>query len=134
MNAPRQTPSPPLRPERRRADGQALHPPHDQAALHVRKAVIPAAGFGTRFLPATKAVAKEVASRGITVNAVAPGFIDTEMTKSLPQKIRDLFLNQIPLGRTGRPEDVANLVFFLCTEEAGYITGQAINVDGGMLM
>ncbi len=82
----------------------------------------------------TKAVAKEVASRRITVNAVAPGFIDTEMTKALPQKIRDLFLNQIPLGRTGRPEDVANLVFFLCTEEAGYITGQAINVDGGMLM
>ncbi len=82
----------------------------------------------------TKAVAKEVASRGITVNAVAPGFIETEMTKSLPQKARDSFLSQIPLQRSGLPEDVANLVFFLCTEEAGYITGQAINVDGGMLM
>lgn len=82
----------------------------------------------------TKAVAKEVASRGITVNAVAPGFIETEMTKSLPQKARDLFLSQIPLQRSGLPEDVANLAFFLCIEEAGYITGQAINVDGGMLM
>ncbi len=82
----------------------------------------------------TKAVAKEVASRGITVNAVAPGFIETEMTNSLPQKARDTFLRQIPLQRAGLPEDVANLVFFLCTEEASYITGQAINVDGGMLM
>jgi len=82
----------------------------------------------------TKAVAREVASRGITVNAVAPGFIETEMTKSLPEKIWDSFLSQIPLQRSGLPEDVANLVFFLCTEESGYITGQAINVDGGMLM
>lgn len=82
----------------------------------------------------TKAVAKEVASRGITVNAVAPGFIETEMTQSLPQKVRDSFLSQIPLGRAGLPNDVANLVFFLCSREGGYITGQVINVDGGMLM
>jgi len=82
----------------------------------------------------TKAVAKEVATRGITVNAVAPGFIETEMTRSLSKRVRDSFLSQIPLQRAGLPEDVANLVFFLCTEEGGYITGQAINVDGGMLM
>jgi 3-oxoacyl-[acyl-carrier protein] reductase len=82
----------------------------------------------------TKTVAREVAGRGITVNAVAPGFIDTEMTSSLPEKRKEGFLQQIPLGRMGRPEDVAEAVYWLCSEGAGYITGQVIHVNGGMLM
>ncbi len=82
----------------------------------------------------TKAVAKELASRHITVNAVAPGFIETAMTESLSEKMRDALLAQIPLGRLGSPEDVAHTVAFLCSEEAGYITGQVLAVDGGMVM
>lgn len=82
----------------------------------------------------TKAVAKELASRHITVNAVAPGFIETAMTESLSEKVRDALLAQIPLGRLGSPEDVAHTVAFLCSEEAGYITGQVLAVDGGMVM
>ena len=82
----------------------------------------------------TKTVAREVASRGITVNAVAPGLIDTEMTAVLSDEIKKTVLQQIPLGRLGRPEDVAGAVYWLCSDEAGYITGQVIHVNGGMFM
>jgi len=82
----------------------------------------------------TKAVAKELASRHITVNAVAPGFIETSMTAGLPEKVRESLQAQIPLGRLGSPEDVAHAVAFLCSEEASYITGQVLSVDGGMRM
>ncbi|MGD8228432.1 MAG: SDR family oxidoreductase, partial [Desulfobacteraceae bacterium] len=82
----------------------------------------------------TKTVAQEVAARGITVNAVAPGFIATEMTASLPEKVKESFLAQIPLGRVGQPEDVAEAVYWLCSPAAGYITGQTIHVNGGMFM
>lgn len=82
----------------------------------------------------TKTVAREVAQRGITVNAVAPGFIDTEMTADLPDKVKKAFMEQIPLGRAGRPEDVAEAVYWLCSDAASYITGQTIHVNGGMFM
>jgi 3-oxoacyl-[acyl-carrier protein] reductase len=82
----------------------------------------------------TKALAQEVASRNITVNAVAPGFIETDMTARLPQEVKDRMLAGIPLKRPGRPEDVAAAVKFLASEEAGYITGAVINVNGGMYM
>jgi len=82
----------------------------------------------------TKSVAKELASRNITVNAVAPGFISTEMTDELGEKTKKEMLAQIPRGRLGTPEDVANLVVFLAGDAAGYITGQVIAVDGGMTM
>jgi len=82
----------------------------------------------------TKAVAKELAPRGITVNAVAPGFIETEMTASLSDKVKTVMREQIPLGRAGQPEDVATVVTFLASEAAGYITGQVIHVSGGMYM
>ena len=82
----------------------------------------------------TKTTAREVASRGITVNAVAPGFIDTEMTRKLDKIIREKLLEQIPLARFGLPEEVAKCVSFLVSKNARYITGQVINVNGGMLM
>ncbi|MFQ5450374.1 MAG: 3-oxoacyl-[acyl-carrier-protein] reductase [Nitrospinaceae bacterium] len=82
----------------------------------------------------TKTTAREVASRGITVNAVAPGFIDTEMTRVLEESVRKKLIEQIPLSRLGLPEDVARCVAFLASDRAGYITGQVINVNGGMLM
>ena len=82
----------------------------------------------------TKSAAREYASRGITVNAVAPGFIDTALTQNLSQEVRDLLLKQIPLARLGTAMDVAYAVRFLISEEAGYITGQVIHVNGGMLM
>lgn len=82
----------------------------------------------------TKAVARELASRHITVNAVAPGFIQTEMTASLPEKTRAEMLAQIPLSRFGTPEEVAQAVVFLASDTAAYITGQVIHVNGGMLM
>lgn len=79
-----------------------------------------------------KTVAREVGSRGITANAVAPGFIDTEMTRGLSETVKEGMLAEIPLGRFGRPEDVAKLVCFLAGEDARYITGQVISVDGGL--
>jgi 3-oxoacyl-[acyl-carrier protein] reductase len=82
----------------------------------------------------TKALAKEVASRGITVNVVAPGFIETDMTSVLNEEIRKGALAQIPLSRFGQPEDIAETVAFLCSPAAGYITGQVLAVDGGMSM
>jgi len=80
----------------------------------------------------TKSLAREVASRGVTVNAVAPGFIDTAMTQALPEKARESLLAHIPAGRLGLPEDVAAAVVFLASEGAGYVTGQVIHVNGGM--
>lgn len=82
----------------------------------------------------TKSAAKELAPRGVTVNALAPGFIETEMTKVLSEKVKDAFLENIPLKRAGSAEDVANAVAFLVSDEANYITGQVIHVDGGLVM
>jgi 3-oxoacyl-[acyl-carrier protein] reductase len=82
----------------------------------------------------TKATAREVAARGVTANAIAPGFIDTDMTRDLGESAKTEFLRQIPLGHAGSPEDVANAVLFLASEEARYITGHVLNVDGGMVM
>jgi 3-oxoacyl-[acyl-carrier protein] reductase len=82
----------------------------------------------------TKSVARELASRQITVNAVAPGYIQTEMTESLPEKVKAEMLAQIPLGRFGTPTEVAQAVAFLASEAAAYLTGQVIHVNGGMLM
>jgi 3-oxoacyl-[acyl-carrier protein] reductase len=82
----------------------------------------------------TKTVARELASRNITVNAVAPGFIQTEMTEALPEATRQLMMAQIPLGRFGTSEEVAQAVAFLASDAAAYITGQVIHVNGGMLM
>jgi 3-oxoacyl-[acyl-carrier protein] reductase len=82
----------------------------------------------------TKSAARELSSRGITVNALAPGFIETDMTRELNEQNKDAFLQAIPLGRYGQPEDIAGVVSFLVSKDAGYVTGQVINVDGGMLM
>lgn len=82
----------------------------------------------------TKSAARELASRGITVNAIAPGFIETDMTEVLSDKVKEACVGQIPLGKFGKPEDVANLAAFLASDEAGYITGQVIHVDGGMVI
>lgn len=82
----------------------------------------------------TKSYAREVASRGITVNAVAPGFIDTDMTEAMPEGAKDKIVTEIPMGRTGKPEAVAEAVAFLASEQAGYITGEVLRVDGGMAM
>jgi 3-oxoacyl-[acyl-carrier protein] reductase len=82
----------------------------------------------------TKSVAREVAQRGITVNAVAPGYVETELTGSLPENVKDQIRGQVPMGRFGEPEEVAEVVAFLAGETAGYVTGQTIAVDGGMTM
>ncbi len=82
----------------------------------------------------TKSAAKELASRGITVNAVAPGFIGTDMTAVLPESAKEALLSEIPLKRMGDPKDVAEAVLFLASDQAAYITGQVLNVDGGLVM
>jgi 3-oxoacyl-[acyl-carrier protein] reductase len=82
----------------------------------------------------TKSVAREVATRGITVNAIAPGLIETAMTEVLPEKAKEAFIQMIPMGRAGKPEDIANVIKFLLSDDASYITGQVINIDGGMHM
>lgn len=82
----------------------------------------------------TKSLARELAKRNICVNAVAPGFINTKMTENLPEEIVNYYLNNIPMGRLGNPQDVSNLVGFLCSDLANYITGQVMNVDGGLVM
>jgi 3-oxoacyl-[acyl-carrier protein] reductase len=80
----------------------------------------------------TKAIAIEIASRGVTVNAVAPGFIETPMTDMLPDKVKEELKVRIPLGRMGSARDVASAIVFLASDEAGYITGHVLNVNGGM--
>lgn len=82
----------------------------------------------------TKAIAREVASRGITVNAVAPGFIDAGITRQLPPDVARSYIEQVPLGRAGKSDEVAAAVVFLASEDAAYITGQVLNVDGGLVM
>ena len=82
----------------------------------------------------TKTAARELASRGITVNAIAPGFIDTDMTGVLSETVKENSRKQIPLGTFGKPEDVAAAAAFLASDAAGYITGQVLHVDGGMVM
>ncbi len=82
----------------------------------------------------TKSAARELASRGITVNAVAPGFIDTDMTRELPEEMREGLLGGIPLARLGQPEEIAGVVAFLASSSASYMTGQVLHVDGGMYM
>ena len=82
----------------------------------------------------TRSLAKEIGSRGITVNAVAPGFIDTDMTSSLAEAQVESLLSQIPLGRLGKPEEIASLIGFLVSQDANYITGETIHVNGGMFM
>lgn len=82
----------------------------------------------------TKAAARELALRGVTVNAIAPGFIETDMTKELTEKVKENSVSQIPLGKFGKPEHVAAAAAFLASEEAEYITGQVLHVDGGMVM
>ncbi len=80
----------------------------------------------------TKTLAREYASRAVTVNAIAPGFIETDMTAGLPAEAKEAFTSQIPLGRAGKPEDVAAAVVYLCSDEAAYVTGQVLRVNGGM--
>jgi len=82
----------------------------------------------------TKSAARELASRGVTVNAVAPGLINTDMTAALSEKVKEVMLQEIPAGRMGTPEDVANAVAFLVSDQAAYITGQVLSVDGGLVM
>ncbi|MDO4262097.1 MAG: 3-oxoacyl-[acyl-carrier-protein] reductase [Eubacteriales bacterium] len=80
----------------------------------------------------TRTMARELASRGITVNAIAPGFVETDMTKALPESVREAATAQIPLGRFGRPEEIADMAAYLASDKAAYMTGQIISVDGGM--
>lgn len=82
----------------------------------------------------TKTAARELGKKNITVNAICPGFIDTDMTRGVPEKVWDLMISKIPMGREGKPEDVANCIAFLASDQASYITGEVINVGGGMVL
>ena len=82
----------------------------------------------------TRSLAREIGSRGITVNVVAPGFVDTDMTRALDDDQREALLSDIPLQRLGEPEDIASAVLFLASDQGGYITGQTLHVNGGMFM
>jgi 3-oxoacyl-[acyl-carrier protein] reductase len=86
------------------------------------------------FFGLTKTLAREYASRGITVNAVAPGFIETDMTTSITGELKEKMLAGVPLGRVGRAEEIAAAIVYLCSDEAGYVTGQTLRVNGGMYM
>lgn len=82
----------------------------------------------------TKTASRELAKKGVTCNAICPGFIDTDMTRGVPDKVWDIMISKIPMGRAGQPSDVANMVAFLASDEANYITGEVINVGGGMIL
>ena len=82
----------------------------------------------------TKSIAAEVASRGVTANCIAPGFVKTPMTDGLPEQVKEKMLASIPMAKLGEPTDIANLVAFLASDESSYITGQTININGGMAM
>jgi 3-oxoacyl-[acyl-carrier protein] reductase/2-hydroxycyclohexanecarboxyl-CoA dehydrogenase len=82
----------------------------------------------------TKTASRELAKKGVTCNAICPGFIDTDMTRGVPDKVWDIMIGKIPMGRAGTPADVANMVAFLASDEADYITGEVINVGGGMIL
>ncbi|MBH8605477.1 3-oxoacyl-ACP reductase FabG [Thermoactinomyces sp. CICC 10522] len=82
----------------------------------------------------SKTAARELAKYNVTVNAICPGFIDTDMTRGVPKKVWDIMISKIPMGRAGKPEDVANLIAFLASDEAGYITAEVLNVGGGMIL
>ncbi|MFB5192850.1 3-oxoacyl-ACP reductase FabG [Alicyclobacillus fastidiosus] len=82
----------------------------------------------------TKTAARELAKYNVTVNAICPGFIDTDMTRGVPEKVWDVMIGKIPMGRAGKPEDVANVIAFLASDEAGYVTAEVINVGGGMVL
>ncbi len=82
----------------------------------------------------SKTAARELAPKGITVNVICPGFIDTEMTRAVPERIKEIILSKIPTRRIGRPEEVANVVAFLASDEASYVTGAIIDVSGGMVV
>ena len=98
--------------------------------MQARPTIVPQSGV----IGFTKTCAKELASRGITVNAIAPGFIHTDMTDVLPDKVKDAMVHTIPLGRMAEPDEVAAVAAFLVSDMSSYITGQVINVDGGMVM
>lgn len=82
----------------------------------------------------TKTASRELAKKGVTCNAICPGFIETDMTRGVPEKVWDIMVGKIPMGRAGKPSDVANLVAFLSSDEANYITGEVLNVGGGMIL
>lgn len=82
----------------------------------------------------TKTASRELAKKGVTCNAICPGFIDTDMTRGVPEKVWDIMVGKVPMGRAGKPSDVANMVAFLVSDEANYITGEVINVGGGMIL
>ena len=82
----------------------------------------------------TKTAARELAKYNVTVNAICPGFIDTQMTRGIPEKVWDVMVSKVPMGRPGQPEDVANMIAFLASDAASYITAEVINVGGGMVL